>query len=68
MILSLSFPGGRGGGAGAGGGGGGGRGGGAGGPSLAQLKAQQNAPKIPAALAQGERAVCVYLGRSPDAG
>ena len=52
VILSLSFPGGRGGGAGAGGGGGG-RGGGGAGPSLAQLKAQQNAPKIPAALAQG---------------
>ncbi len=51
VILSLNFPGGRGGGAGAGGGGGG-RGGAAGGPSLAQLKAQQNAPKVPAALAQ----------------
>jgi amidohydrolase family protein len=52
VIYSLSFPGGRGGGAGAGGGGGGGRGGGGAAPSLAQLKAQQNAPKIPAALAQ----------------
>ncbi len=51
VILSLNFPGGRGGGAGAGGGAGG-RGGAAGGPSLAQLKAQQNAPKVPAALAQ----------------
>ncbi len=51
VILSLNFPGGRGGGAGAGGGGG--RGGGAGGPSLNQLKAQANAPKAPAALAQG---------------
>jgi imidazolonepropionase-like amidohydrolase len=51
VILSLNFPGGRGGGAGAGGGGGG-RGGGAG-PSLAQLKAQANAPKVPATLTQG---------------
>ena len=51
VIFSLSFPGGRGGGAGAGGAGGG-RGGGGAAPSLAQLKAQQNAPKIPAALAQ----------------
>ena len=48
VILSLNFPGGRGGGAGAGGGGGG-RGGGAAGPTLAQLKAQANAPKVPAA-------------------
>lgn len=52
VILSLNFPGGRGGGAGAGGGGGGRGGGAAGGPSLAQLKTQQNAPKVPAALAQ----------------
>jgi len=50
VILSLNFPGGRGGGAAAGFGGGGGRGGGA--PSLEQLKAQANAPKVPAALAQ----------------
>ena len=51
VILSANFPTGRGGGAGAAGGGGG-RGGGAGGPSLNQLKAQANAPKTPAALAQ----------------
>jgi hypothetical protein len=50
VILSANFPTGRGGGGGAGGGGGG-RGGGAG-PSLNQLKAQANAPKVPAALAQ----------------
>ena len=47
VILSANFPTGRGGGAGAGGGGG--RGAGAG-PSLAQLKAQADAPKVPAAL------------------
>ena len=49
VIYSINFAGGRGGGAGAAGGGGG-RGGG--GQSLAQMKAQQNAPKTPAALAQ----------------
>jgi imidazolonepropionase-like amidohydrolase len=46
VILSLNFPTGRGG----GGGGRGGRGGGA--PSLRQLQAQANAPKVPAALAE----------------
>jgi hypothetical protein len=51
VILSANFPTGRGGG-GAGAGGGGGRGGGGAGPSLNQLKAQANAPKVPAALAQ----------------
>jgi imidazolonepropionase-like amidohydrolase len=50
VILSLNLPGqGRGGGAGAGGGGGGRGGGGA--QSLRALQEQQNAPKIPAALA-----------------
>ena len=49
VILSVNFPSGRGGGA----PGGGGRGGGAGGPSLRQLKAQADAPKVPAALAKG---------------
>jgi imidazolonepropionase-like amidohydrolase len=49
VIFSLNLPGqGRGGG---GGGGGGGRGGGGGGQSLTALQEQQNAPKIPAALA-----------------
>lgn len=52
VILAINFPSGRGGGAGAAGGGGGGGRGGGGGPSLAQLKAQANAPKTPAALAQ----------------
>jgi hypothetical protein len=53
VILSLNFPGGAGGGgaAAAGGGGGGGRGGG-GPPSLRVLKAQADAPKVPAQLAQ----------------
>jgi hypothetical protein len=51
VILSANFPTGRGGGAG-GGRGGGGRGGGGAGPSLAELKTQANAPKVPAALAQ----------------
>ena len=52
VILSANFPTGRGGGlAGAPGGGGGGRAGG-GGPSLAQLKAQADAPKVPALLAK----------------
>lgn len=47
VIFSLNLPGqGRG-----GGGGGGGRGGGGGGQSLSALQQQQNAPKIPAALA-----------------
>ena len=50
VILAINFPSGRGGGAGAAGGGGGGRGGGA--PAVAQLKAQANAPKAPATLAQ----------------
>ena len=50
VILSVNFPGARGGGAGAPQGGG--RGGG-GGPSLRQLKAQADAPKVPAALAKG---------------
>lgn len=49
VLLSANFPT-RDGGAGAGGGGG--RGGGGAGPSLAQLKAQAAAPKVPAALAQ----------------
>ncbi|HET9373099.1 MAG TPA: amidohydrolase family protein, partial [Vicinamibacterales bacterium] len=49
VILSLNFPGGQGG----GGGRGGGRGGGGGAqPSLQELKERQNAPKVPAALAQ----------------
>ena len=52
VILSLNFPGGRGGGGAGAAAAGGGRGGGGGAPTLAQLKAQQNAPKIPAALAQ----------------
>ena len=47
VVFSLNLPGqGRG-----GGGGGGGRGGGGGGQSLSALQQQQNAPKIPAALA-----------------
>jgi|RhiMethySRZTD1v2_1073278.scaffolds.fasta_scaffold03910_2 imidazolonepropionase-like amidohydrolase len=53
VIFSLNFPTGRAGGAGAAGGGGGGRGGAAAAPpTLAQLKAAQNAPKVPAALVQ----------------
>lgn len=48
VILSLNFPGGRGGGGGAAAGGGAG----AAPPSLAQLKQQASAPKVPAALAQ----------------
>ena len=67
VIFSLSFPGGRGGGAGAGGAGGG-RGGGAAPPSLAQLKAQQNAPKIPAALAQASVPFAFTSGDLPSAG
>ena len=45
------------------GGGGGGRGGGGAGPSLAQLKAQANAPKTPAALAQANVGVRVHVRR-----
>ena len=67
VIYSLSFPGGRGGGAGAGGAGGG-RGGAAAAPSLAQLKAQQNAPKIPAALAQASVPFAFTSGDLPSAG
>ena len=67
VILSANFPGGRGGGAGAAGGGGGGRGGGAGGPSLAQLKAQADAPKTPAALAQANIAFALTSGGSTPA-
>jgi len=52
VILSLNFPGGQGGGAAAPGGGAGGRGGGGGALSLRQLKAQADAPKVPAQLAQ----------------
>lgn len=66
VILSINFPTGRGGGAG-GAGAGGGRGGGAGGPSLAQLKAQANAPKTPAALAQASIAFAFTSGGSSGA-
>jgi phosphohistidine swiveling domain-containing protein len=53
VILSINFPGGQGGGAAAAaGGGGGGRGGGGAAPSLRQLKAQADAPKVAAQLAQ----------------
>jgi hypothetical protein len=61
VIYSINF--GRGGGAGGGGaaGGGGGRGGG-GGQSLAQMKAAQNAPKTPAALAEAKVAFAFTSG------
>jgi len=66
VIFSLSFPGGRGG-AGAGtAGAAGGRGGGGAPPSLAQLKAQQNAPKIPAALAQASVPFAFTSGDLPS--
>jgi imidazolonepropionase-like amidohydrolase len=66
VILSLNFPGGRGGGGGPAGGGGGGRGGAAG-PSLAQLKAQRDAPKVPAALAQASVPFAFTSGELPAA-
>jgi hypothetical protein len=66
VILSINFPTGRGGGAG-GGGAGGGRGGGAGGPSLRQLKAQADAPKTPAALAQARIGFAFTSGGSSPA-
>ena len=63
VILSLNFPGGQGGGGAQapGGGGGGGRGGG-GGQSLRQMKAQADAPKTPAALAQSNVAFAFSSG------
>jgi hypothetical protein len=65
VILSANFPTGRGGGDG-GGRGGGGRGGG-GTPSLAQLKTQANAPKVPAALAQAGVPFALTSGGSSPA-
>lgn len=62
VILSLNFLGGRGGGA-----AGGGRGGGAVAPSLAQLKAQANAPKVPATLAQANIAFAFTSGGATPA-
>jgi len=67
VILSINFPargGGAGGAAGAGAAGAGGGRGGGGGPSLAQLKAQANAPKTPAALAQANIAFAFTSGGS----
>jgi imidazolonepropionase-like amidohydrolase len=66
VILSVNFPGGRGGGAGAAGGGPGGRGGG-GGVSLRQMKAQADAPKVPAALAKASVAFAFTSGGSTPA-
>ena len=63
VILSINFPSGRGGGAGAAGGGFGGRGGGAG-PSLRQMKAQADAPKVPAILAKANIAFAFTSGGS----
>jgi imidazolonepropionase-like amidohydrolase len=66
VIYSINFPGGRGGAAGGGAaGGGGGRGGGA--QSLAQMKAQANAPKTPATLAQANVAFAFTSGGSSPA-
>jgi imidazolonepropionase-like amidohydrolase len=66
VIYSINFPGGRGGAAGGGAAaGGGGRGGGA--QSLAQMKAQANAPKTPAALAQANVAFAFTSGGSSPA-
>ena len=67
VILAVNFPSGRGGGAGAGGGGGGGGRGGGGGPSVAQLKAQANAPKTPAMLAQANIPVAFTSGSGTPA-
>jgi imidazolonepropionase-like amidohydrolase len=61
VILSVNFPGGRGGGA------GGGRGGGGGGASVAQLRAQANAPKVPAALAAAKIPVAFTSGGTAPA-
>ena len=63
VILSINFPGGQGAGAAPpAGGGGGGRGGGGGAPSLRQLKAQADAPKVPAQLAQANVAFAFSSG------
>ena len=68
VILSLNFPGGQGGGAAAaGGGGGGGRGGGGGALSLRQMKAQADAPKVPAQLAQASVAFAFSSGGATPA-
>jgi len=68
VILSLNFPGGQGGGAAAaGGGGGGGRGGGGGALSLRQMKAQADAPKVPAQLAQANVAFAFSSGGATPA-
>jgi imidazolonepropionase-like amidohydrolase len=68
VILSLNFPGGQGAGASAaGGGGGGGRGGGGAAPSLRQLKAQADAPKVPAQLAQANVAFAFSSGGATPA-
>jgi len=67
VIYSINFPGGRGGAGGGGAAGGGGGRGGAGGQSLAQMKAQANAPKTPAALAQANVAFAFTSGGSSPA-
>jgi imidazolonepropionase-like amidohydrolase len=68
VILSLNFPGGQGGGApAAAGGGGGGRGGGGGALSLRQMKAQADAPKVPAQLAQANVAFAFSSGGATPA-
>jgi len=67
VIYSINFPGGRGGAAGGGAAGGGGGRGGAGGQSLAQMKAQANAPKTPAALAQANVSFAFTSGGSTPA-
>ena len=67
VILSLNFPGGQGAGAAPPAGGGGGRGGGGGAPSLRQLKAQADAPKVPAQLAQANVAFAFSSGGATPA-